>query len=250
VNRTFLYLLVALFLPSFVSAQTPSPADSPWPINSLPAHHWRTKGRDIRMQQDDVPKDIRAMRNNTMLHFPMSPGEGISITNPNDEIDIPRSNARDIYVVATSVKTLFLPVVRTEQQKSEDTLVYSEMRFRVDRIVHNNSLSTKLGVGDLFDVDFPGGTLTDASGHTVSYPLTDLRFNPLPDRQYLLMVYHLSDTSYRIIFCWEIIDEHLVPNGLIDTIKVRRGSSALNNISLEDAINRILDNENIGGNGK
>jgi hypothetical protein len=152
---------VALFLPSFVSAQTSSPAGSPPPVNTFAPHHWRTEGRDIRTQRDDVPKDIRMMRNNTMLHFPMPPGDiGISIINSHDEIDIPTSNARDIYVVATSVKTLLLSAVRTErqksteQQKSEDTLVYSEMRFRVDRIVYNNSLSTKLGVGDLFDVDF------------------------------------------------------------------------------------------------
>jgi len=245
VNRTFLCLLVALLLPSFVSAQTPSSANSPSPANSVPVKHWRTESRDIRTQQDDVPKDIRAMRNNTMLHFPMPQGEvGIPIINSHDEIDIPTSNARDIYVVATSVKTLLLPAERTEQQKSEEPLVYSEMRFRVDRIVYNNTLTTKLGVGDLFDVDFSGGTLTDASGHTVSSPLGAMRFNPLPDRQYLLMVHHLSDTSYRIHFCWEIIDEHLVPNGLLDRVKAREGRSSLNHISLEDAIHLIIDNEN------
>ena len=250
-NRTSLCLLVALFLPSYVSAQIPSSANSPLPVNPFPPHHWRTESRDIRTQQDDVPKDIRTMRNNTMLHFPMPQGEvGISIINSHDEIDIPTSSAKDIYVVATSVKTLLLPAVRIEQQKSKETVVYSEIRFRVDRIVYNNSLSTKLGVGDLFDVDFSGGTLTDASGHAVSSPFGAIRFNPLPDRQYLLMVHHHSDTSYGIQFCWEIVDGHLVPNGLIDTIKVRRGSSSLNNISLDDAINRIIDNENKGGKSK
>lgn len=232
-------LMIALCAPALPAQDSTTPAEVP-DINKFEPGHWRTSARDIRAQVDTVPAPIRLQRNKEMASFIVPPGgEGVTISNDHAYDDFPKYRPKDIYLIATSVNTLLLSATRDDDP--QHPIVYSEMRFRADKIIQNASPSSDLVNGGFFDVDFSGGSLTDAAGHRISSPLEAVRFNPLPNRQYLMMVHRYSDTSYGIFFCWEIVNSHLVANGSIDLSKIRTGRHSLQQLSLDEAIQRIRD---------
>jgi hypothetical protein len=210
--------------------------------------HWRLEGRDIRIQKDDISSSERTRRDAYMARFLVDlrgiEASGsqmhIAVDDPYTVPEIPRlPRPGALWVIATSVKSLLLPVKLATSSTPDDVHVYSEMRFQVATIIHKPD-SSRLTVGSTFDVDFPGGRVMLADGHIASTPLYPSNYDLLPGRQYLLLVSPLSATKTFVIFtCWEIRDGLLYPNGIIENMKTDKGVSKLAHMPVEDAIEAI-----------
>jgi hypothetical protein len=160
-------------------------------------NRWRLTTVDPTNQVDTLPPSIRAARNarwhNELQFYRDAEKKGGSISEANERLMSPERplDPKEIWVVATFDHFLVIPI------DPEFNLFYTEMSFKIDRVIHQPSTSS-LVPDMLVDMEDAGGQIRKPNGEVETWRIGPHQYYPQPGHTYLMMIgYYGGDDNSR-----------------------------------------------------
>lgn len=243
--------IVSLLLQSALLAVLSTAATSAQvPENNVPENEaaWRLAPINIATQADLIPADVRDARNaywkSRLTEFRTARRHHLEIaTAPplsSDLIpEIPIS-PKDIWIIGTFNQFIVVPVNPDGKDSASDVMLYTEITFRVDRII-NQPVQSTITNNYSIDEDIPGGVIRLEDGETISQQVHRQRFFVQPGHKYLMRVQPVSDPkgTFVVLKQWEITGGHVQAGSELETRREGKGESTLNGMTVDAAIARI-----------
>ena len=152
---------------------------------------------------------------------PMGPGIGCGL--PEKEISIDPNR-----VVLAGTFTRHGSVLSASERS-----LYTEVTVQVDEVFEDRGASGAVRGGDVTIVIF-GGTITLASGQTVTYDTWPAQFSLQPDHKYLLVLsYYREGNYFGVMDDWDISDGTVRPNTAPGEYRAKHGLSSLSGLPVQ-----------------
>jgi hypothetical protein len=121
--------------------------------------------------------------------------------------------------------------------------LYTEVTVHVDEVFEDRGASGAVHGGDVTIV-ISGGTVTLASGRTLTYGTEPVQFSLQPDHKYLLVLSYYREGNYFVdMDDWDISDGTVRPNTAPGEYRAKHGLSSLSGLSVEQlgpALGKLL----------
>lgn len=151
------------------------------------------------------------------------------------ETEIPPAKDR---VVLTGTFTTHRSVL-----SASEFSLYSEVTVHVDQVFEDQGASSAGPGGDV-TIMLSGGTVTLASGRSLSYDTEPAQFCLQPDHKYLLVLsYHREGDFFLDRDDWDISDGTVRPNTGAGEYRAKHGLSSLNGLTVQQlgpALDKLL----------
>jgi hypothetical protein len=110
--------------------------------------------------------------------------------------------------------------------------IYTEVTFRIGRVFE--SVDNSLAANSAITVTVPGGAVTTQDRKTIHHLTQACDMFIQPSRTYLLVLsYHSLGTFYTLRDNWDITTGTIRPNTQLGKLRVEKGLSTLNGLSVE-----------------
>ena len=182
----------------------------------------------------DIEPSVRAERDkdadaDAALEFPVTdpraelPGPGIGDGIPQTDI---QGDPNRVVLTGTFTKH------RSVLSASEFSL-YTEVTVHVDEVFEDRGASGAVHGGDV-TIMISGGTVTLASGRTLTYGTEPIQFSLQPDHKYLLVLSYYREGNYFVVMDdWDISDGTVRPNTGPGEYRAKHGLSSLSGVRVE-----------------
>jgi hypothetical protein len=212
---------------------TSKPAPNAWMLTPTPYLEWNKNiAPSIRAGRDKYAEEGAQELPLTDPHVELL-GPGIGCGLPKTEIP-PDPNR----VVLTGTFTKQRSVLSASERS-----LYNDVTVHVDKVFEDQGASGAFHGGDV-TIMIGGGTVTLASGLTLTYDTWPARFSLQPDHRYLLVLsYHREGDFFIVRDDWSISDGIVRPNTEPGEYRAKHGLSSLNGLTVQQlgpALDKLL----------
>jgi len=218
------------------SKDSSKPAPNAWMLIPTPYLDWNKGIAPSVRAERDKDADEGAAGQELPLTAPhpdaLGPGHGGGV---------PRSDIRPDpnRVVLTGTFTTHRSVL-----SASEFSLYTEVTVRVDEVFEDRGASSAVHGGDVTIV-ISGGTVTLASGRTLTYGTEPVQFSLQPDHKYLLVLSYCREGNYFVVMDdWDISGGTVRPNTAPGEYRAKHGLSSLSGLTLEQlgpALGKLLN---------
>jgi hypothetical protein len=218
------------------SKDSSKPAPNAWMLTPTPYLDWNKGTAPSVRAERDKDADEGAAGQELPLTAPhpdaLGPGHGGGV--PRSDI---RPDPNRVVLTGTFTKH------RSVLSASEFSL-YTEVTVHVDEVFEDRGASGAVHGGDV-TVVISGGTVTLASGRTLTYGTEPVQFSLQPDHKYLLVLSYCREGNYFVdMDDWDISDATVRPNTAPGEYRAKHGLSSLSGLTLEQlgsALGKLLN---------
>jgi len=214
-------------------ALAPSPKHSPNPFVAA-GNSWQLLAGDEEPKNDLVAPDVRAARNaywaKAMQMYKTAPGTGVVVGGGSYFADAPE--------IDPALGTIFA-VVQFQSFEVFDAskgeyLPYTEMYFKIERVVASPSTQA-FSEGELLSMDIPGGRLRTPTGEIRTIGVYPMSHYFQVGNTYLVQLRPSVAGTFSASKRWKVANGILVPDTDQEISRSKKGGSALQGRSVDDA---------------